>query len=70
MFFAHGGLEQLFLAGKIQKQCAFGHPARAATSSTRVAAKPFFDKQLQRGFDEFAGARFLATFAFDRSGGM
>ena len=61
--FAHHGLEQLFLAGEVQKQRALGDPGTRRHIVNPRGSKAFFHEQIERRFQQFAGARFFAPAA-------
>ena len=61
---AHDGLEQFFLALEIKEQGALGNAGSDGHFFGARGGKAFFDEQVQRGVQQFAGACLFATLAF------
>ena len=57
---AHHGLQQLFFAGEIQKQCALRDAGQVSHLFHPGSSKAFLHKQLERGIDQFTRTRVLA----------
>ena len=63
---ADDGLEEFFLALEIQEQRALGHARPRGNLFGSGGGKALFNEQVQRGVQQFAGPRLLATLALGR----
>lgn len=61
---AHHGLEKLLLAREIQEQRALGHAGARSHFLDARGGIALFDKEVESGFEQFAGAFLLAPAAF------
>jgi hypothetical protein len=61
--FGDHGLQQVFLALEIKEERALGHAGTRRHLFRTGRREALLDEQLERGLDQFAGARFLAALA-------